>query len=96
MRKDKKVEIEMKDQLKETTEMFTDFEKNKIDEVVTSPAQKHLRECNEKCLKLEGAQSELFHSIVAKLSWIIKRARPDLEVAISFLCTRVSKSNEDD
>ena len=96
IRKDKKIEIEMKDQLRETIKMFTDFENDKIDEVVTSPAQKHLRECNEKCPKLEGSKSDIFHSIVAKLLWIMKRARPDLEVAVSYLCTRVSKSDEDD
>ena len=96
IRKDKKIEIEMKDQLRETIDMFNNFEGNKIEEIVSSPAQKHLRECGDKCPKLNGRKSELFHSIVAKLLWIMKRARPDLEVAVSYLCTRVSKSDEDD
>ena len=30
--------------------------------------------------------------VVAKLLYIAKRARPDIETAIAFLCTRVSKS----
>ena len=86
----------MKDQLRETIDMFNNFEGNKIEEIVSSPAQKHLRECNDKCHKLNGRKSELFHSIVAKLLWIMKRARPDLEVAVSYLCTRVPKSDEYD
>jgi hypothetical protein len=34
--------------------------------------------------------------VVAKLLWAEKRSPPDIETAISFLCTRVSKSDEDD
>ena len=35
-------------------------------------------------------RKEIFHSCVAKLLWIEKRLRPDLETAaVSFLCTRV-------
>ena len=34
--------------------------------------------------------------IVAKLLFVGKRARPDIMVAIAFLTTRVSKSDEDD
>ena len=40
--------------------------------------------------------TEVFHSIVQKLLYICKRARPDLEPALSLLCTRVSKPNADD
>ena len=41
-------------------------------------------------------QAEKFHSIVAKLLYIEKRARPDLETAVAFLCTRVSEPDIDD
>ena len=60
VRKDKKIEIEMKDQLKETIDMFETFEENKIEEIVTSPAQKLLRECNDECPKLERRKGDLF------------------------------------
>ena len=33
---------------------------------------------------------------MAKILYIMKRARPDLETAVSYLCTRVSKSDLDD
>ena len=34
--------------------------------------------------------------VVAKLLYIMKRARPDLETAVSYLCKRVSKRKLDD
>ena len=45
---------------------------------------------------LSDERSEIFHLVVAKLLWVMKRARPDIETAISFLCTRVSRSDECD
>ena len=43
--------------------------------------------------QLDKEKSEKFHSITAKLLFIAKRARPDIETAVSYLTTRVSKSN---
>ena len=96
IRADRKIEIEMKDQLQETIDTFKNFDNCTMDEIVTSPAQKHLRDVNESCTRLDGKKADIFHSIVATLLWIMKRARPDIEVPVSFLCSRVSKSDEDD
>lgn len=90
------IEIEMKDQLQEAIDMFVSSEGEKVNEEVTSPARPRLRDVNSNGVLLNKGKKEAFHSIVAKLLWIMKRARPDLETAISFLCTRVSKSDEDD
>ena len=38
----------------------------------------------------------MFHSYVAKLLFAAKRARPDLQTAIAFLCTRVKSPDTDD
>ena len=46
--------------------------------------------------ELDEARSEIFHSVTAKLLFVMKRARPDIETAVSYLMTRVSKSNEKD
>ena len=92
----KSISIEMRDQLNETVNMFEDEEKEEVVEVVTSPAQKHLRIVDEQCPALSDEKKKVFHTIVAKILWIMKRARPDLETAVSFLCTRVTKSDEDD
>ena len=51
---------------------------------------------NENAEKLSKEKSDLFHSIVAKLLYITKRSRPDIETAVAFLTTRVSKSDVDD
>ena len=93
---DRNVKIEMKEQLLEAINMFEETEGSRVTEEVKSPAQCYLREVNLKSLQLCVKKKESFHSIVAKLLWVMKRARPDLETAISFLCTRVGKSDEDD
>ena len=85
----------MRDQLKEVIDMFTLSEGQEINETVRSPAQKHLREVNPNGVRLGKEKIDSFHSIVHKLLWIMKRVRPDLETSVSFLCTRVSKSDED-
>ena len=46
--------------------------------------------------QLKKRQSEIFHSTVAKLLFISKRARPDIEQTVAFLCTRVTKSDVHD
>ena len=93
---DKKLQIEMKEHLQEAIDMYSSIEGDGVNEVVTSPARPRLREVNDDCPKLTGDKREGFHSIVAKLLWTMKRARPDLETAIGFLCTRVDKSDTDD
>ena len=90
------IEIEMKDQLQETIDMFVLSEGSKVTEEVTSPARSRLRDVNPEGIALSKDKKDAFHSIVQKLLWIMKRARPDLETAVSFLCTRVTKSDEDD
>ena len=89
--KDKTVEIQMKDQLQEAIDMFGED----IDSSIVTPALKNLFIVKEDAIELDEARSDIFHSIVAKLLFIMKQARPDLETSVSFLMTRVSKSDED-
>ena len=51
---------------------------------------------NDTSPQLETEKSEIFHSIVAKLLYIAKRAIPDIETAVAYLCTGVSNSTNDD
>jgi hypothetical protein len=62
----------------------------------TTPAADHLFAVNENAVKLKMKQADMFHSYVAKLLFAGKRARPDLQTAIAFLCTRVQSPDEDD
>jgi hypothetical protein len=65
--------------------------------VAATPASPHLFTVNtENPTLLDTEQSEMFHRNVAKLLFLCKRARPDIQTAISFLCTRVKKPDTDD
>jgi hypothetical protein len=46
--------------------------------------------------KLEEARRSTFHTFVMKGMFLCKRARPDIEPAISFLSSRVKDANEND
>ena len=39
---------------------------------------------------------DMFHHIVEQLLYISKRVRVDIDLAVSFICTRVSRSTEED
>jgi hypothetical protein len=45
---------------------------------------------------LDAETAEMFHHNVAKLLFLCKRARPDIQTPISFLCTRVKHPDTDD
>ena len=51
-----------------------------------TPAPLHLFEVNE----------QFFHHYVAKLLFLCKRARPDIQTAVAFLSTRVQNPDTDD
>ena len=55
----------------------------------SSPAAHHLFKVNAECKKLNAIMAILYHHIVAQLLYMGKRTRPNLLLAISFLCTRV-------
>jgi hypothetical protein len=60
------------------------------------PAAQHLFDVNDEGVKLDKATAELFHHNVAKLLFLSKRARPDIQPAVAFLCTRVQCPDVDD
>lgn len=61
-----------------------------------TPAATHLFKVNEESPLLELEEKDRFHSIVAKLLYLGKRARPDILTAISFLATRVRGPTQED
>ena len=62
----------------------------KIDEKVPTPASSHLLIVNKQANQLDKWNRKIIHYVVEKLLYIMKRARPDLEAAIYFLCRRGS------
>ena len=61
-----------------------------------TPANRNLFIVNEALPSLETRKAEIFHHVVTKLLYVAKRARIDLQLAIAFLCTRVSKRTQED
>ena len=81
-----------------------DYVQNMIDEspeeimkgAMSSPAANHLFEVNPEAEKLGTVNAETYHHLVAKLLYLAKRSRPDVLLAVSFLCTRVQAPDVDD
>ena len=42
---------------------------------------------DEESKELDDERKDIFHHIVAKLSFVSKLARPDIDLGISFLCS---------
>jgi hypothetical protein len=61
-----------------------------------TPAANHLFTVDEKQTKLDEKRAQFFHTYVAKPLFLCKRARPDLQTVVSFLCKRVKDCDEDD
>ena len=68
--------------------MFEEFEPLQGKRANT-PAKKHLFTINEDAEALPMDKKDMFHSIVALLLFMPRRARPDIQSAIAFLCTQL-------
>ena len=60
------------------------------------PAGNKLFDVDRKCEKLAHDRADIFHHSTARLLYLCKRARPDIQTAVSFLCTRVKEPDMDD
>jgi hypothetical protein len=67
-----------------------------MDGTATSAAAEHLFQIVDGIPLLDDATSEFFHASVAKLLFLCKRGRPDIQTAIAFLCTRVKHPTKHD
>jgi hypothetical protein len=67
-----------------------------MDGTAVTPAAEHLFKVDESAPTLGRAEADMFHSTTVKLPFLCKRARPDIQTPISFLCTRVAKPDVDD
>jgi len=89
---DGQCKVIMKDYVEATLEALP----NDMDGEAATPAARHLFEVNEDCDKLDEQTSEMFHHNTAKLLFLSKRARPDIQTAVAFLTTRVKSPDRDD
>jgi hypothetical protein len=67
----------------------------KMDGEAPTPAANHLFTVDDDQTKVDKEKAQFFHTYVAKTLFLCKRARPDLQIAVAFLCTRVKSCNED-
>jgi len=63
---------------------------------VKTPAASHLFNVDKDAKKLHEDKSQIFHHLVAKLLYLSRRTRQDIQMAVAFLCTRVQSPDEDD
>lgn len=91
---DGKVMIVMKDYIEE---MLAGLPKEMSGILAVSPAANHLFIVDDKNpVKLNEEMAVIFHHNTAKLLFLCKRARPDIQTAVAFLTTRVKSPDEDD
>jgi hypothetical protein len=90
--KNSTVKILMKDYIKESIESFGEC----INKGASTPTRSNLFEIDTESEPLDDEKSDKFHHIVSKLLYVSTRARLDIDLAIAFLCTRVSKSTKQD
>ena len=89
-----KVQVKMVDYVEN---MLKDLEEPEFQGEATTPAANHLFTVNEDDPELLNEEkAELFHHLVAKLLFLCKRARPDIQTAVAFLTTRVRAPDVDD
>jgi len=84
---DRLIKIQMKEQIQEAITRFGE----PVSGTASTPAGSNLFRDIE-ATSLSEEQSETFHSVTAKLLFVGKRARPDIDTTVAYLCTRVSKS----
>ena len=87
-----KVAISMEDYIRN---MLTQLPED-MEGVATTPAAEHLFKVNDTPTYLNEEQEMFFHHNVAKLLFLCKRARPDIQTAVAFLSTRVKHPDCDD
>lgn len=75
--------------------MLDDVPKD-MDGHATTPAAGHLFTVDSEAKPLDEETAHLFYHNTAKLLFLSKRARPDIQTAVAFLTTRVKGPDEDD
>ena len=62
---------------------------------IKMPAGNHFFKVDDACIKLREGYKIIFHRLVAKIHFLSKRERPDIQPTIAFLTTRVRNPEED-
>jgi hypothetical protein len=83
--------------------VMDDYVKNLIDNApddmtgtAATPGANHLFNVNDEAEKLSPEKLDKYHQMTAKLLYLSKRARPDIQPTVAFMCTRVKSPDVDD
>jgi hypothetical protein len=87
-----KVKFTMYDYLEDIIDEMPDDMKG----TAPTPASDNLFDVDTESPPLNEKESDFFHRTTARLLFAAKRARPDLQVAVAYLCTRVKSPNQSD
>ena len=82
------------DMIKYDKDMINDF-LEPISKTHAAPASEKLFSIHQSP-KLDSKRKDSFHHFVARALFVAKRARPDIQPTIAFLCMRVQKPTEED
>ncbi len=88
----KEVRINMWDYLRKVIKEFPE----EVTGVCATPVSDHLFKVQEDGRKLSEELAEVFHHTVYQLLFAANRARRDIQMAVSFLATRVKAPDQDD
>ena len=86
------VKIDMKDYVEKILAEMPE----EMDGTATTPAAAHLFQMRGDSVALGNQEKYFLHTTVAKLLFLCKRGRPDLQTAVAFLCTRLREPTSDD
>ena len=89
------VKVTMEDYTKECIKIFDKVSPLELG-TKSSAAASNLFEVDEDSEKLSPRKAEAFHSLVAKILFVTKRARPNTGLSISFLANRVRDPSKQD
>jgi Reverse transcriptase (RNA-dependent DNA polymerase) len=89
---DRKVKFSMPDYV----EGILDDAPSKMDGVAMTPAGPNLFTVKKDDVILDDDNADTFHRLMAKMLYLFKRARPDLQPTVAYLMTRVIQPNVDD
>ena len=90
-RKEGKVKINITDYLKKILNNLS----SKYQGRAITPAENLIFEVIKTMRKLSKKEAQAFHTIVAKLIFLCKQARPDILTGVAFLTTRVREPDKD-
>lgn len=69
---------------------------HEFDGTAETPVDQHLFNIDSRAERLDPEKATTFHHLVAKCLFLCKRSRPDLQLAVGFLCGRVRQPERDD